>query len=235
MEEGQGMTAGAALRAKAEQLIADRRLDIGSIEIVRDLLAHLDALTADLENARREFQASLAVKMASERDFRERADAAESALASTRAEVGAEFARAEHAENLQTAAEMKARAQELLREKADASLRQVTEDQGRFRADLQRHRSHCPRAPQPVWSGGRYQGFVTNPGGKCLRETGLEEALRTLLAHVTHGNGRLSYWLEGHDETISFSTTQDAIKAFELLRRIERAIAAALAGEEPQA
>lgn len=48
-----------------------------------------------------------------------------------------------------------------------------------------------------------------------------------LVTHITHGNGRLSYWLEGHDETISFSTTTDAIKAFELLRRIERALALA--------
>lgn len=57
------------------------------------------------------------------------------------------------------------------------------------------------------------------------------EQTQRLLKPVCYGNNRVRYLLDGHDETLAFSTQSDAAKAWELLRRIETAHISALLSE----
>lgn len=51
-------------------------------------------------------------------------------------------------------------------------------------------------------------------------------AVSTLLKRVQKDGCQIRYVIEGHDEVLSFSTTPDAIKVWDLLRRIESGVAA---------
>ena len=53
-------------------------------------------------------------------------------------------------------------------------LEALESDLERLKADLRKYADSHPCAPQPVWSGGRYQGIIVAPGS-CLHE-GVDDA-----------------------------------------------------------
>ncbi len=74
-----------------------------------------------------------------------------------------------------------------------------------------------------------YHNYSEGAAEKWLndnRADAQEREAPEVIKRISISSGQLRYCIEGHDETIQFSTASDAGKTWELLRRIEKLLAA---------